>query len=309
MNTRHITRFTYEFTNFQGWRVAINRQGISLARYFSDKQHGDSEKAFEQALNFRDEVLRELKQNPDHVQEILLSYRSQERRTYPAGLKPALTPPREGEHTVSSFSMRSNKVLHHVLQRMCKQLKLDTASVLKLSLYLFAVQYSAQGVAEEITSSSLSAPSTIDGSDTEQHANTLQRIISELESAGRNIGMPDFEEFSTGRPSGRKIVPTTDVLSLYDNSHAAERYMRSARPSPPQTPASNTMQENPPSHSTVSHSSPQAPTPSSLPKPVCKRQKSHFFPYSPDGNPTRPQSRKRARSRDDIDIVPPPDAM
>lgn len=307
MNTRHITRFTYEFTNFQGWRVAINRQGVSLARYFSDKQHGDSEKAFEQALNFRNEVLRELKQNPDHVQEILLSYRAQERKIYPTGLKPAITPPREGEHEASAFCMRSNKVLNHVLQRMCKQLRLDTASVLKLSLYLFAVQYSAQGEVVNATDNTLSSFASADESGTEQHASTLQKIINELELAGLRIGMPDFEEFATGRPSRRKIPPSGDAL--YDNTYAAERYMRSARPSPPQTPATPSIQENQSSHSAVSQPTPPALTPASLPIPVCKRQQDHFFPYSPNGKPTRPRSRRRARSRDDIDIVPPPDAM
>ena len=50
MNLRHITRFTYTFTNFQGWRVAISRQGTTMARYFSDKQYGSEEEAREEAM-------------------------------------------------------------------------------------------------------------------------------------------------------------------------------------------------------------------------------------------------------------------
>ena len=57
MNLRHITRFTYTYTNFQGWRVAINRQGTNLARYFSDKQYGSEDAARDEAIRFRDMLL------------------------------------------------------------------------------------------------------------------------------------------------------------------------------------------------------------------------------------------------------------
>lgn len=306
MNMRHITRFTYEFTNFQGWRVAINRQGIALARYFSDKQYGDSEKALAQALNFRDMVLLELKQKPDFVKEVLLSHRAQESRVYPAGLKPACTAARESEAPASSFSMRSNKVLHHILQRVCKHLRLDTASVLKLSLYLFAVQYGAQGKTPDVPFETHSVQTVSD----EQHVRNLQRIISELETAGRLSGMPDFAEFSTGRSVGKLVVPSDNDIVPYDNSHAAERYMRSARPSPPQAASTLPTEQNMYAALSV-QSLPIAPghSPSPLPLAVCHHRDSKFIPYSSQSSDVRPHARKRNRTSDDFNLVPPPDAM
>ena len=84
MNLRHITRFTYTYTYFQGWRVAINRQGTNLARYFSDKQYGSEDAARDEAIRFRDMLLDEINQNPLRTREILDKYRV-------LGQKPSLT--------------------------------------------------------------------------------------------------------------------------------------------------------------------------------------------------------------------------
>ena len=46
---RNLTRFTYEKTRFQGWRLCINRDGQSYVRYFSDKQCGGESKALKAA--------------------------------------------------------------------------------------------------------------------------------------------------------------------------------------------------------------------------------------------------------------------
>lgn len=306
MNTRHITRFTYEFTNFQGWRVAINRQGIALARYFSDKQYGDSEKAFAEALKFRDEVLQELKQHPERAQEILLDFRARERRVYPAGLKPAVSSSREGEVSASAFSMRGNKVLNLVLQRICKHFKLDTASVFKLSLYLFAAQYGAHGENADFMKESPSVQVVSSELSEEQCALKLQQLINELEFAGYYAGMPDFEEFSTGRSTGCRKAQTPEVVPFFDNFNAAERYMRSPRPSPPQSHLSDTM----PSHSPFPSTLPFPLASASLTESVCSHRKASFIPYSPDpSNDNRPQSRKRARLHEEQDIIPPPDAV
>ena len=40
---KNITRFTYEFTSFQGWRVTLCRRQEHFTRYFSDKQYGSAE--------------------------------------------------------------------------------------------------------------------------------------------------------------------------------------------------------------------------------------------------------------------------
>ena len=46
---RNLTRFTYETTAFQGWRLCISRSGASFMRYFSDKQFGGERKALKAA--------------------------------------------------------------------------------------------------------------------------------------------------------------------------------------------------------------------------------------------------------------------
>ena len=309
MNTRHITRFTYEFTNFQGWRVAISRQGVSLARYFSDKQYGDSEIARAHAISFRDMVLDELRQFPEHTQEILMKHRAQSAKVYPAGLKPAAPTTTDSEHATPACSMRSNKVLHGILQDVCRRLKLDTASVLKLSLYLFTMQYGIPaGVADEqVDGTALHAAAELPEED--QHAIALHQLINELESHGRLVGMPDFEEFSTGRSSHPAANSTAQPIltpvedAMPDNYHAASRYMRSARPSPPSPAMSFRPRLSIPHSPSISHS----PAHGSHPNLADKREK--YLPYSLTAAPIRPIKLKRPGSRTDLPITPPPDAM
>jgi hypothetical protein len=46
---KNLTRFTYETTAFQGWRLCISRAGTTFTRYFSDKQCGGPRKALKEA--------------------------------------------------------------------------------------------------------------------------------------------------------------------------------------------------------------------------------------------------------------------
>ena len=46
---KNLTRFTYETTAFQGWRLCISRGGKTFMRYFSDKQCGGERKALKEA--------------------------------------------------------------------------------------------------------------------------------------------------------------------------------------------------------------------------------------------------------------------
>lgn len=54
---RNLTRFTYENTAFQGWRLCLSRAGVTFTKYFSDKQYGGGRKSLEAAEN----TLAELK--------------------------------------------------------------------------------------------------------------------------------------------------------------------------------------------------------------------------------------------------------
>ena len=46
---RNLTRFTYENTAFQGWRLCVSRGGVTFTKYFSDKQYGGGRKALDAA--------------------------------------------------------------------------------------------------------------------------------------------------------------------------------------------------------------------------------------------------------------------
>ena len=254
MNTRHITRFTYKFTNFQGWRVAITRQGVALARYFSDKQYGDPEIALAEATQFRDQILAELALEPARTQEILMKYRAQPcKLVYPAGLKPA-NPANANDNNAAACSMRSNKVMLSILRNVCQRLQLDTASVLKLSLYLFTMQY---GIPESLAGDHKA--------NQEMHAKAiatederclmLQRMIDELESRAQAAGLPSFQEFATGRPKAQNAATEVDET---DEPIRIDQPPPVAEPPPPQhlhsgEPVLRTLQPSPPAAASAAH--------------------------------------------------------
>ena len=56
---KNLTRFTYETTAFQGWRLCLSKAGSTFTKYFSDKKYGSERKALKAATTALDEV-REL---------------------------------------------------------------------------------------------------------------------------------------------------------------------------------------------------------------------------------------------------------
>ena len=86
---RNITRFTYEFTSFQGWRVTLCRNQVHFTRYFSDKQYGGEGAALEAALATRNMVLARLREYPDEPERAFELCREEQQQTcYPRGLRP-----------------------------------------------------------------------------------------------------------------------------------------------------------------------------------------------------------------------------
>lgn len=65
MTQRNITRYTYETTSFQGWRLSICRKWNQFTKYFSDRQYGSEEAAFKAAIEMRDRIFDALRQTPD----------------------------------------------------------------------------------------------------------------------------------------------------------------------------------------------------------------------------------------------------
>ena len=53
---KNLTRFTYETTAFQAWRLCLSRSGTTFTKYFSDKKYGGERKALKAAEAARTEL-------------------------------------------------------------------------------------------------------------------------------------------------------------------------------------------------------------------------------------------------------------
>lgn len=71
MKNKNITRYTYENTDFQGWRVSIQRCGRIITRYFSDLYYGSEEESFREAVAYRDHVLSEMSLHRNDLPEYM----------------------------------------------------------------------------------------------------------------------------------------------------------------------------------------------------------------------------------------------
>ena len=83
MRAKNISRYTYKKTAFQGWRLALRRQGKQFVKYFADRQYEDSTAAFKAAVALRNEILKELKKGTEpsivfeSAQELIKSQKQQ----------------------------------------------------------------------------------------------------------------------------------------------------------------------------------------------------------------------------------------
>lgn len=71
MKNKNITRYTYENTDFQGWRVSIQRCGRIITRYFSDLQYGSEDESYREAVSYRDEVFDQMARHREHLPEYM----------------------------------------------------------------------------------------------------------------------------------------------------------------------------------------------------------------------------------------------
>ncbi|MBQ7023724.1 MAG: hypothetical protein IJN29_09085 [Akkermansia sp.] len=86
---RNITRFTYEFTSFQGWRVTLCRNQVHFTRYFSDRQYGGEQESLAAAVATRNRVLECLRLYPGQPELAFAECREERPVTgYPVGLRP-----------------------------------------------------------------------------------------------------------------------------------------------------------------------------------------------------------------------------
>lgn len=86
---KNITRFTYEFTSFQGWRVTLCRQQKHFTRYFSDKQYGGAEESLRAAIDVLERVKETLRIYPnDPMRAFALCHIIEPQTNYPVGVRP-----------------------------------------------------------------------------------------------------------------------------------------------------------------------------------------------------------------------------
>ncbi len=99
---RNMTRFTYEFTSFQGWRVALCRKNLHFIRYFSDGQYGGEQAAYTAALFVRDRLMELLNLYPDDPETAFARcLESVPPKLYPKGVGPCRTPKKRGRDAPS----------------------------------------------------------------------------------------------------------------------------------------------------------------------------------------------------------------
>lgn len=55
---KNLTRFTYETTAFEGWRLCVSRAGTTFTKYFSDKLYGSGRKSLMAAEKTRLKLLK-----------------------------------------------------------------------------------------------------------------------------------------------------------------------------------------------------------------------------------------------------------
>lgn len=63
---RNLTRFTYDTTAFQGWRLCLSRAGTTFTKYFSDKKYGGPKKS----LSSAEHALADLKKLVDNSRRV-----------------------------------------------------------------------------------------------------------------------------------------------------------------------------------------------------------------------------------------------
>jgi hypothetical protein len=55
---KNLTRFTYETTAFEGWRLCVSRAGTTFTKYFSDKNYGSASESLRAAEQARTKLLK-----------------------------------------------------------------------------------------------------------------------------------------------------------------------------------------------------------------------------------------------------------
>lgn len=185
---RYLTRFTKEFTSFDGWRLALTRCGISFTRYFSVLQYGGERAAFEEARRMRDALLDDLARcsvnDREGIEEVFDSFRAV-KTVFPDGFRAAVkrAQPLEGE-MVSSARGGRMEMINVRVPTMSKEWIFAAASRVGVDVSTF-IRAAVYLLLERVESL---PPDKCD-------AFALHALMQEIYSEG----VPSFAEFSGGK--------------------------------------------------------------------------------------------------------------
>ncbi len=75
VKVKNITRYTYERTSFQGWRLSICRKWNQFTKYFPDRVYGSSKAAKIAAVVMRERILEDLEKTPGDPRSVFERYK------------------------------------------------------------------------------------------------------------------------------------------------------------------------------------------------------------------------------------------
>jgi len=129
---KYLYRFTKQDTSFDGWRLAIIRQGNRYVRYFSALEYGGMERAEAAAREIRSALLSDLEAHPENVSDIFARYRKAQ-PMIPAGFRPAKVGGRPNGRWFCAVGLSA--VAREAVEELCKRWGVDRTSVLRAGLY------------------------------------------------------------------------------------------------------------------------------------------------------------------------------
>lgn len=87
MSCKNITRYTYETTAFQGYRLSICKNKHLFTRYFPDSRYGSAEEALQEAIKVRDSIFKLFEEDNLSVCKIFAKYTVRTKQNKAIGIK------------------------------------------------------------------------------------------------------------------------------------------------------------------------------------------------------------------------------
>lgn len=170
---KYLYRFTKQDTSFDGWRLAIIRQGNKYVRYFSALEYGGMEQAEAAAREIRSALLADLEAHPENVPDIFARYRKAP-PMIPAGFRPAKAGGLPNDRWFGAVGLSA--LAREAVEELCSRWGIDRASVLRAGLYQLVAWCRKKG----------------------QQGATLQELAAYLDEMGKGC-LPPFSAYMRGK--------------------------------------------------------------------------------------------------------------